>query len=109
MWTSLILALLKSVPALRDIFYKVIELDKARNEAQAIERHADKNASVDARIDALSGVHPSASEQFGKTDEQTGLPKGSNSSPGMVPGRAEDHQSIGIRDREEIRHEPYTK
>jgi hypothetical protein len=78
MWISLALAMLKAFPALRDIFYKVVELDKANNEVNATKRHDDKDASVDSRINALNGVPSPETQQLGKTDESPRLSTGGN-------------------------------
>jgi len=80
MWAALVLALLKAFPCLRDIFNKAVEMERAGNEAEAIKRHADKDASVNVRIDSLRVLAPPA-EQLGKVDEperfQTGSAGGS--------------------------------
>jgi len=68
MWASIVLALLKAFPCLRDIFNKVVELERAQNEADAIKRHADKDAAVNIRIDSLRVLSPPA-EQLREINE----------------------------------------
>ena len=118
MWLSLALALLKSFPALRDIFYKAVELDKARNEAEALKRKQQKadedDAAVLAARNAVGGMpqpntRPTGEQQANSQHVRAGMDQRSGAISQSDSGIPENNTGSGIRDREEIRHEPNTK
>ena len=93
MLTSIIgflLAAAKAVPELAKFCRWAVELlEKAeakRNEVDALERKASKDAFVDECIAAELRVQSSAIRQQQATDSATGLPPGSDGGTGMDKG-----------------------
>lgn len=98
------LAFLRAVPAARDFLYKLFELDKARNDAEASQRKAEKDAAVEAVFEAKRQLRPTDSpvalpglpahevEQLGPVDGAAGLSSGMPAGPGMETRRLENDQ-----------------
>ena len=82
-----IVALLKAIPAIRDIFEKMVglslEYDRKKSEVEASRRKAEKDALVDAALAQFDKLQPRPAGQQPTVDGAPGLVGGSNRGPGV--------------------------